>query len=123
MQEKPRGSEHSRHEFLLDAEQRLDLFTTISIFNDYLQTTKKLQSTQDGPKEKPRPNIQPPPVNTGTESTDQAGNKGKVWSRAEISKFYKDKTNGFYAGEEGRKKAAEIEADIFAAQMQGRIAS
>ncbi len=123
LQEKPQGSEHTRHEFLLDAEQRLDLYTTVSIFKDYLQTKTNSQSTSQAREEKPKPNIQPSPVNTGADTTTAAGPKGKVWTRDEISRFYKDKTSGFYNGEKGRQKAAEIEADIFAAQTQGRIAS
>ncbi len=123
LQEKPQGSEHTRHEFLLDAEQRLDLYTTVSIFKDYLQTKTNSQSTAQTRAEKSKPNIQPPPVNTGADTTVAAGPKGKVWTRDEISRFYKDKTSGFYDGEKGRQKAAEIEADIFAAQTQGRIAS
>ncbi len=124
LQEKPQGAEHTRHELLLDAEQRLDLYTTISIFKDYLQTTKTNSQSHDQSREdKPKPNIQPPPVNTGADNETQGGTKGKIWTREEISQFYRDKTAGVYRGEKGREKAAAIEADIFAAQTQGRIAS
>lgn len=52
---------------------------------------------------------------TGT----QDGSGKRVWTRAEISKFYADRSAGKYRTrpEEGKK----VEADIFAAQREGRI--
>jgi hypothetical protein len=46
---------------------------------------------------------------------------GKIWTRAEISQHYEAVRRGDYHGREADAKA--IEADIFAAQTQGRIAA
>lgn len=46
------------------------------------------------------------------------GSGKRVWSRAEIGKFYSDRSAGRY---KDPKEAAKIEADIFAAQREGRI--
>jgi len=55
----------------------------------------------------------PPPV--------QAKN-GKIWSRAEITQFYREKNSApHYQSMEGKRKAREIELDIFAAQKEERI--
>jgi hypothetical protein len=45
--------------------------------------------------------------------------QGKVWSRADIAKFYADKARGAYRGRD--TEAQKIEQDIFAAQREGRI--
>lgn len=42
---------------------------------------------------------------------------GRIWSRADIKQFYKDRGLGKYTPEEGR----ELELDIFAAQREGRV--
>lgn len=52
---------------------------------------------------------------------NQAAPDKKQWTNADIAQFYRDITTGKYAGKlEERKK---IEADIYAAQAEGRISS
>lgn len=57
---------------------------------------------------------------TGAAGT-QDGSGKRVWTRAEISKFYADKSAGRFNSDTGKKKAMEMEADIFAAQSEGRV--
>ena len=62
--------------------------------------------------------VAPGTPKTGAAST-QDGSGKRVWTRAEIGKFYADLQAGRFKGSaEERKK---IEADIFAAQREGRI--
>jgi hypothetical protein len=49
------------------------------------------------------------------------GSGKRVYTRAEISKFYADATAGRYKSTEGQKRYKEIEADIFLAQREGRV--
>jgi hypothetical protein len=59
----------------------------------------------------------PKPSAAGT----QDGSGKRVWSRAEISKFYKDRQDGKYATPSKKDEGLRLEADIFAAQREGRI--
>ncbi len=95
------------------AEAAHDLIATIAIFKEYLG-----KST---PSNTPKPNVQPAPGNPGTDLNPPIpAQSTKIWTRAEISNFYKDKSNGKYAGREDEAKALEM--DIFQAPRQGRIA-
>jgi hypothetical protein len=57
---------------------------------------------------------------TGAAGT-QDGSGKRVWTRAEISKFYADQSAGRFNSDTGKQKAKEMEADIFAAQREGRV--
>ena len=51
---------------------------------------------------------------------DVDGRQKKIWSGEEIRRFYLDRSRGLYDGREN--EAARIEADIFRAQKERRIA-
>ncbi|MDH4172168.1 MAG: hypothetical protein OEW90_00885 [Betaproteobacteria bacterium] len=70
---------------------------------------------------KPRtPRVDPPQGGDSQPPIDQP--KGKIWSRAEIAQFYKEKNlSPKYQGVQGKAKAREVEQEIFAAQRDGRI--
>lgn len=62
--------------------------------------------------------VAPGTPKTGAAST-QDGSGKRVWSRAEIGQFYSDVQAGRFKGTQDQRKA--LEADIFAAQREGRI--
>lgn len=62
--------------------------------------------------------VAPGTPKTGATST-QDGSGKRVWSRAEIGSFYSDVQAGRFKGTAEQRKA--LEADIFAAQREGRI--
>lgn len=62
--------------------------------------------------------VAPGTARAGSAAGAQDGAK-RIWTPAEISQFYKDKANGKF--NRNQKAATEIEADIFAAQREGRI--
>lgn len=57
----------------------------------------------------------------GAPSSPPPAKNTRVWTSREISEFYKDKAAGRYANNPAR--AAELEADIFKAQSENRIAA
>jgi hypothetical protein len=61
--------------------------------------------------------IQPDPSNAAPDPLNP--NKGKIWMRAEIDQFYRDKRGGKYRGKQA--EADRIEADILAATREKRI--
>jgi hypothetical protein len=62
--------------------------------------------------------VAPGTPKTGAASTPNGSGK-RVWSRAEIAKFYADVQAGRFKTNPDQRKA--LEADIFAAQREGRI--
>ncbi len=51
----------------------------------------------------------------------QDGSGKRVWTRAEIGRFFADKAAGKYNSTDGKQRAAAMEADIFAAQRENRV--
>jgi len=103
-----------RHESLQAAERAMDVGQTMRIFKEYLGTANPTQEA------KPPPNVQPSYNNPGSDTKPPIpGSQGRIWTRADIQKLYKDKTAGLYRGKDAEFKA--IEADMFAAQREGRI--
>jgi len=105
-----------RHAALQEAEQAMDVERTMRIFEEYLGAPPP--SNQD-PKPKPLPNVQPNPASVSDINPPTPGTQGKIWTRGEISKLFKDKANGLYRGREADFQA--LQADVFAAQTQGRV--
>lgn len=109
-----------RQVFLQEARQEFDVETTIQIFNDYLNIVPQ-GSSQDSDS---KPDLDVPedmvtPKNSGGGAPPIP--EQKIYTDAEISQFYKDKSAGLYKGKEAEAK--KIEKDIFAAGAQGRIRS
>lgn len=108
-----------------DADQRMDHKKAIETFNifkkDVLGIPMPTDSDEPGPKgDKPPTPPLSPPASVPPDSSAQATTPtGKMWTRAEISQFYRDVTAGKYNGQKELK--ASTEADIFAAQKDGRI--
>lgn len=94
-----------RNDLLNQAAQSLNAHQVIQIF-------KEMQVATAG-RQIPSEKIQP----DNSRAASHNGEGGKLWSRAEINRFYKDKTQGRYSDDQ----AQAIEADIFAAQSDGRI--
>lgn len=95
-----------RQQMLVDAQQALDAKGVADVFKLYLSQSKAK------PKAVPDDQIEP----KRTRATDTPQGK-RQWTRADVSQFYRDKTAGKYSNDE----AERLEADIFAAQTEGRI--
>lgn len=96
-----------RQQALSEAQQALDAKGVADVFQSYLD--------QAGPA--PRPQVPEEQVEPRTTRATEAPQGKKLWTRAEIGQFYRDKNSGRYGAEE----AERLEADIFAAQTEGRV--
>ncbi|WP_110647602.1 hypothetical protein [Salinicola peritrichatus] len=104
-----------RQQLLEDARTKLDAERVAGIFDAYssgAQPPDQSGGAGSGKREIPEEQIQP---RQSRSTQTPAG--AKVWTRDEIQKFYKDRREGRYSREEGER----VEADIFAAQQQGRV--
>ena len=98
-----------RQQVLTTAQQALDADGVAAVFNAY-----KKQQPQEPKSRIPDDQVDPP-----TSRSTSAPEGGKIWTGAEISAFYKDKAAGKYRAKP--KEAERLEADIFAAQREGRV--
>lgn len=96
-----------RQQMLAEAQQQLDPKGVADVFQLYLTQAGKPES-RTIPDEQVEPRT--------TRATDAPQGKHQ-WTRAEIGQFYKDKNSGRYSAEE----AERLEADMFAAQAEGRV--
>ena len=103
-----RLSGQTRQELLDDARHALDPYRVAAVFKSFLADAPQKAAQQNTI---PEDSIQP----RQTRASAPSATEGKNWSRAEIREFYRTKAS--YS----REQAAAIEADIFAAQAQGRI--
>lgn len=95
---------------LSQAQQSLDAKGVADVFQLYLSQAKPAQQQRQVPDEQVEPRT------TKAAPTPQAQG-GKLWTGADITQFYRDKTAGRYSADEAQR----LEADIFAAQREGRV--
>lgn len=95
-----------RQQALTTAQQALDADGVAAVFNAF----KKQQPA-------PKPRIPDDQVDPQTSRATDTPQGQKIWTSSEIKQFYKDKSAGKYSADEGQR----LEADIFAAQREGRI--
>ena len=113
----------SRQTYLEDAQRQLDSRRVANFFSTWMNITGRAavaQSADRSPKPQSELEKQVTPGrsrNTGT----PANSKGKVWSAADITKFFDDVRTGKYHGREQERDRTE--RDIFAAQRENRIQS
>lgn len=96
-----------RQQTLNAAQQALDADGVAAVFDAF----KKQQPQPEKPRI-PDDQVDPP---TSRSTTTPEG--GRIWTGPEIKQFYTDKANGKYSAEDGKR----LEADIFAAQSEGRV--
>lgn len=101
-------SGRQRQQALIEAQQALDAKGVADIFRTYLDTQAA---------EAARPKVPEDQVEPRTTRVTDAPQGKTLWTRADINQFYRDKTAGRYGAEE----AERLEADIFAAQREGRV--
>lgn len=97
-----------RQQLLAQAQKDWKAAPVIALFNAFKQEGK--------PQQRKVPDDQVSPPSAGGSGNAPAA-QAKIWTRAEINTFYREKTSGRYTPDEAKK----IEADIFAAQTEGRI--
>lgn len=102
------GKQHQQA--LSQAQQSLDAKGVADVFKLYLNQAKPAQQQRQVPDEQVEPRT------TKAAPTPQAQG-GKLWTGADITQFYRDKTAGRYSADEAQR----LEADIFAAQREGRV--
>jgi hypothetical protein len=115
----------SRQTYLEDAQRRGDVQRVASIFNIWQQLSGNSQ---------PAPSVTEQPSQPRTANDELARqvvpgrslsapapstSQPRTWSGPEITKFYSDVRRGVFKGKEAERN--QIEADIFAAQREGRI--
>lgn len=96
-----------RQQMLVEAQQNLDAKGVADVFQLYLDQAGRTE----------RPAVPEEQVEPRTTRATQAPQGKQQWTRSEINQFYRDKTAGRYGAEEAQR----LEADIFAAQAEGRI--
>lgn len=101
-----RLSGQTRQQLLVDAQHAFDPYRVAAVFKSFAADAPKVSQETI-----PDDSIQPRQARASAPELQQ----GKTWSRAEIQEFYRNKAS--YS----KEQAASLEADIFAAQAQGRI--
>lgn len=95
---------------LSQAQQSLDAKGVADVFKLYLNQAKPTQQQRKVPDEQVEPR-------TTKAAPTPSSQGGKLWTGADITQFYRDKTAGRYSADEAQR----LEADIFAAQREGRV--
>jgi hypothetical protein len=98
-----------RQELFDDAYEKLDAWRIANFFNSYQE------SRQVNP-EPPKPSLANQVVPAGNKASTPPPGK-KVWTTAEVARFYDELRRGVH----NEESAARIEQDIFAAQSEGRL--
>lgn len=104
----------NRQTFLTAAYENLDAQRTAAVFSTYKQTLAK-QPVNAAAQELQRQVA--PGTSRASTPTTQATGAEKIWSLAEIERFYVDVSKGKYV----RDEATRIEAEIDAAVAAGRL--
>lgn len=99
-----------RQQLFDDAYEKLDAWRVANFFNAYSDGMPK----QEPPPPKPSLETQVTPKVTGRTAPPQGK---KIYTHADVARFYDDLRRGKYSQDE----AAKIEQDIFAAQAEGRF--
>lgn len=97
-----------RNDLLQAAAGQFDAATVVRMFQEIEALTKDKRKI---PANKQQPN-------NSRNNGQQAAEQGRIWSRGEINQFYTDLAQG---GRYSEDQAKMLEADIFAAQAEGRI--
>lgn len=98
-----------RQELFDDAYEKLDAWRIANFFNSY-------QESRQANPEPPKPSLANQVVPAGNKASSPPPGK-KVWTTAEVARFYDELRRGVHTDE----SAARIEQDIFAAQTEGRL--
>ena len=102
----------TRQQLLVEAQQAGDAERVADLFDSYLHESGGTSGAESAERRIPEDQIQP------RQSRSTETPQGEViWTRDEINEFYRKKREGRYSADE----AARMEADIFAAQKQGRV--
>lgn len=113
----------TRQSLLTDAANSLDTGRVLAFYEDYL-------ATRTGSRPGPADRGQQPPVRLETQLSPSAGAgsspaaasrpTGRIWSRADISRFYTDRQKGVFRGPRAQE-GSDLERDLFDAEREGRI--
>ena len=114
----------TRQTYLADARNSLDLRRVVSVFNTWKRETGVAPSAAPQQKSTQQSNVsrlerQVAPGRTNAATAAPAPKAEKLWTGADIAKFYDDRRNGKFKGREAEANATE--RDIFLAQRDGRI--
>lgn len=114
----------TRQTYLADARENLDIRRVVSVFNTWKRemgvapsNVQPLQQPQNAAASRLEKQIAPGRASAATAAPTPKAEK--LWTGADIAKFYDDKRNGKYKGREAEANA--MERDIFLAQREGRI--
>ncbi len=108
------GTGQERQYYLDKHFKAFDALRTADLFNDFLAANGTSRSSETDLEEQVQ-------VNTAGGGSVDSGHQpqGKIYTRAEIKQFYKDKREGKYRY--NKDDAVRIERDILAATADGRI--
>jgi hypothetical protein len=116
-----------RQTLLTDAHQALDVGRVANIFLSWkreagIAVAPAAETAQAAAKASNVSKLekQIAPGRASAATTPPAPAQKKQWTRAEIAQFYQDKMQGRFKGREAEARA--MEADIFLAQREGRVA-
>ena len=101
----------TRQNLLLSAQEDLNAARVIAVFNNF-GTPKQQPAARQIPGE-----LIAPRSTGGGGGETWPKDEGKIWTPAAITQFYREKTDGRITGDQ----AKQTEADIFAAQNEGRV--
>lgn len=101
-------------EALVSAQQAGNALGVADVFKLFL---KQSPGTSEPAQKKGVPEEDIEPRASGNSTPPPSAGRGRVWSGSDISDFYRDRMKGKFS----REEAERLEADIFAAQKEGRV--
>jgi hypothetical protein len=125
LMERSREARRPRQELIAEAYRDGDLDAVVGFFEAFKEKVGATPPAPPAPSVDPTPAPDPArvalerqqvPAPSGRSAAPASGPK-KIWTQAEIRKFYAEVAKGNYP----RDKAVEIERDIVAARQEGRI--
>lgn len=113
------GTKRQRMALLRNAEKARQGYRAVEIFNAFKEG-REIGVPKQPAGSDPLERRAEPGQGGGEEPNAEVDKDGKkIWAQSEIKKFYDDRRRGNYRGKEA--EARSLEADIFAAQREGRV--
>lgn len=108
-----------RQDYLNDAFAKLDARRTATLFNSYKQSVAPPEITTPATPARNGLERHVTPATTRSSTVVPPAAQTKIWTSAEVDRFYRDCTSGKYKGRDTER--AQIDAEIDAAMTSGRV--
>lgn len=108
-----------RQAYLNDAFEKMDARRTATLFNSYKQSVAPPEIPTPAPPARNGLERHVAPTTARSTTVVPPAAQTRIWTTAEVDRFYRDCTSGKYNGRDAER--AQIETEIDAAMMSGRV--